>query len=137
MKIFVNLDNQPPSLASSLSTRSATAANAVLSYSVSGSVSSFEFKRGTTVPLEIVLAGTNVPDAAEISALKFALKPSGKYDTATFHEKRGTFGGVRGHLEIFAKAGLQRAQVAMKKAAERKLTVECAKITRKNARASK
>jgi len=51
--------------------------------------------------------------------------------TATFHEKRGTFGGVHGHLEIFAKAGIRRAETAMKNAIERKLSADCARLARK------
>jgi len=80
MKIYVNLDSQPPTLATSLSVRSSTDSNAVRSYSVSGNISSFEFKRGTTVPLEIVLVGTSIPAANEISALRFALKPASQFD---------------------------------------------------------
>lgn len=105
MKIYVNLNNQPPSLATSMTTRSSTSSDAFLQYSFSGSVSSFEFKRGTTVPLEIVLAGTNVPDAAEITALKFALKPSGKYDTTLSAVADATVPGTLnadGTLSFFA-----------------------------------
>jgi len=40
-------------------------------------------KRRTTVPLEIILAETNIPEASDISALRFVLKRS-RSDIFTF-----------------------------------------------------
>lgn len=79
MKIYINTDTQPPSVAASLKVSTdATGTLRVYSASAASSVSSFKFKRGTTVPVEAVFADADA--AAKVAKLRFGIKLSGKYD---------------------------------------------------------
>ncbi|MBP3302884.1 MAG: hypothetical protein J6L64_07130, partial [Opitutales bacterium] len=79
MKIYINTDTQPPGLAASLKV-STDAAGVLRVYSANAasSVSSFKFKRGTTVPVEAVFADAEA--AAQVEKLRFGIKLAGRYD---------------------------------------------------------
>ncbi len=79
MKIYINTQTQPPGLAASL--KVSTDAEGVLrvySANAASSVSSFKFKRGTTVPAEVVFADASA--AAQVAKLRFGIKLAGRYD---------------------------------------------------------
>ena len=79
MKIYINTDTQPPGLAASLKVSTdATGVLRVYSANAASSVSSFKFKRGTTVPVEAVFADAGA--AAQVAKLRFGIKLAGRYD---------------------------------------------------------
>lgn len=80
MKIYINTSNQPPTLSASAATQTdAEGVLRVYSASLGSSVSTLAFKRGTTVPIEVIFPS----DAAEdVVKLRYGLKLKGRYDDA-------------------------------------------------------
>jgi len=79
MKIYINTDKQPPVAAATVKTQTdATGVLRVYSAAGASGISNFKFKRGTTVPVEIVF--TDAEAAAEITKLRFGIKLAGRYD---------------------------------------------------------
>ena len=79
MKIYVNTANQPPTLSASLNAKTdATGVLKVYNSSFGSSVSQLKFKRGTTVPLEVVFADSAA--AADVARLRVGVKLAGKFD---------------------------------------------------------
>ena len=79
MILYVNTKKQPPTVSESLNAK--TDADGVLqaySSSFGSAVSSFRFKRGSTVPLECVFADAAL--AESVAKLRFGLKLAGRFD---------------------------------------------------------
>lgn len=111
MKIYINTDTQPPGLAASL--KVSTDAEGVLrvySANAASSVSSFKFKRGTTVPVEAVFADAEA--AAQVAKLRFGIKLAGRYDdllvvaSETTERVENENGTVSFHLKLTLDAAV-------------------------------
>lgn len=79
MILYINTKKQPPTVSESLNAK--TDADGVLqvySSSFGSAVSSFRFKRGSTVPLECVFADAAL--AESVAKLRFGLKLAGRFD---------------------------------------------------------
>lgn len=79
MKIYINTDNTPATIASTYKISEGT--GPIKPYTFSGNATSFEFKRGNDVEIEVAFAGTQAPTVAALSALTMGLKVQGQYDT--------------------------------------------------------
>lgn len=80
MKIYINTENQPPVLSTTLSTKTdEEGVLRVYSQGSSGTVSELIFKRGTTVNFDVVVCGNDIDDNT-VAALRFGVKLKGKYD---------------------------------------------------------
>ena len=79
MKIYINTDNTPATIASTYKISEGT--GPIKPYTFSGNATSFEFKRGNDVEIEVAFAGTQAPTVAKLSKLTMGLKVSGQYDT--------------------------------------------------------
>lgn len=81
MKIYVNIKNQPPTLAATFASKTdATGELRVYSSSFGSGISSLRFKRGTVVPLDIAFPAS--ADFTPPAKVRFGLKPTGQYDGA-------------------------------------------------------
>lgn len=82
MKIYINTAHQPPTLSASASTQTdASGVLRVYSSSLGSSVSALAFKRGTTVPLEVIFP-SDAAAVGDIAKLRYGLKLKGRYDDA-------------------------------------------------------
>lgn len=81
MKIYINTASQPPTLASTFSSKTdATGELRVYSSSFGSGISSLRFKRGTLVPIELAFPAAE--GFAPPAKVRFGLKPAGQYDGA-------------------------------------------------------
>ena len=79
MKIYINTDSVPATIASSY--KISTGTSPIKPYTFGATANSFEFKRGNDVEIEVAFAGTQAPTVANLSKLTMGLKVSGQYDT--------------------------------------------------------
>lgn len=79
MKIYINTDNTPATIASTYKISEGT--SPIKPYTFGATATSFEFKRGNDVEIEVAFAGTQAPSVAELAKLTMGLKVSGQYDT--------------------------------------------------------
>lgn len=81
MKIYINTANQPPTCAAATSARTdASGVLLVYSSSLGSGVSALEFKRGTTVPLDVYFPADG--GGENVAKLRFGLKLKGRFDDA-------------------------------------------------------
>ena len=77
MKIYINTDNMPPTIGTTLRTNTV---GGLKTYSVVGLASSFNFVRNTSVAMTVIFGGAEIPSIENLTKMVFTVKPAGVFD---------------------------------------------------------